>query len=158
MKFYGSILTQKEVAFYGSIVNIYIVYRLSSKTNNSSIVLENCLFGAMNITKNADVNKCEYSGYDIGFDSKGSYKNPDLGYGKNVIIFGAGLSNSKHANNKTKNVLVIGRDFIQKLDDTTIYAENMYSLNFTVDDKTFCLSLHCNGDNSYLLVNNKGSY
>ena len=29
----------------------------------------------------------------------------------------------------------------------------MYSPNFTVDNKTFCLSLHYNGDNSYLFVN-----
>ena len=31
----------------------------------------------------------------------------------------------------------------------------MYSTNFTVDNKTFCLSLHYNGDNSYLFVNGK---
>ena len=31
----------------------------------------------------------------------------------------------------------------------------MYSPNFTVDNKTFCLSLHDNGDNSYLFVNGK---
>ena len=31
----------------------------------------------------------------------------------------------------------------------------MYSPNFTVDNKTFCLGLHYNGDNSYLFVNGK---
>ena len=31
----------------------------------------------------------------------------------------------------------------------------MYSPNFTVDKKIFCLSLHYNGDNSYLFVNGK---
>ena len=31
----------------------------------------------------------------------------------------------------------------------------MYSPNFTVDNKIFCLSLHYNGDNSYLFVNDK---
>ena len=31
----------------------------------------------------------------------------------------------------------------------------MYSSNFTVDNKMFCLSLHYNGDNSYLFVNGK---
>ena len=62
----------------------------------------------MNITKNADVDKYEYSGYGIGFDSKGSYTHPDGRYGENVIIFGADLSNSKHANNKTKIVLILG--------------------------------------------------
>ena len=65
------------------------------------------------------------------------------------------MSNSKHANNKTKNVLVLGQDFIQKIDDTRIYTEKMYSPNFTVSNTTFCLSLHYNGDNSYLFVNVK---
>ena len=31
----------------------------------------------------------------------------------------------------------------------------MYSTNFCIDNKKFCLSLHCNGDNSYLFVNGK---
>ena len=31
----------------------------------------------------------------------------------------------------------------------------MYSPNFTVDNKIFCLILHYNGDNSYLFVNSK---
>ena len=31
----------------------------------------------------------------------------------------------------------------------------MYSRNFTVDNKIFCLSLHYNGDNSYLFVTSK---
>ena len=29
----------------------------------------------------------------------------------------------------------------------------MYSINFTENNKKFCLSLHCNGTNSYLFVN-----
>ena len=58
------------------------------------------------------------------------------------------MNNSKHANDKTKYVL-------QKIDDTTIYAEKMYSPNFTVANKTFCLSLHYNGDDNYLFVNRK---
>ena len=44
---------------------------------------------------------------------------------------------------------------MQRVNDTTIYAEKMYSPNFTVDNKTFCLSLHYNVDNSYLFVNGK---
>ena len=31
----------------------------------------------------------------------------------------------------------------------------MYSINFTEHNKKFCLSLHCNGTNSYLFVNGK---
>ena len=29
----------------------------------------------------------------------------------------------------------------------------MYSINFTKENTKFCLSLHCNGENSYLFVN-----
>ena len=65
------------------------------------------------------------------------------------------MSNSTHHNNKTKNVLVLGKDFVQGLKNTTIYVEKRYSTNFTVDNKTFCLSLHYNGDNSYLFVNGR---
>ena len=103
IKFEGSVLKQNKITRSGSIVNIYIVYRLAPRTNNSNIVLENFLFGAMEI-KNTS----------IGFDSKGSFTHPSGGYSRNVIIFGANSGNSKHANNKAKNVLVLGRDFIQK--------------------------------------------
>ena len=155
-KFDGSALRQNTFSVYGAIVNIYIVYRLIPRTNNSNIVLENCLFSAIQITKNDNPDKYIYSGgYGIGFDSKWSYTQPDGGYGKNTIIFGADLSTCKHANNTTKDVSVLGRDFIQKIGDTTVYAEKMYSSNITVDNKTFCLSLHYNGDNSYLFANGK---
>ena len=49
--------------------------------------------------------------------------------------------------------IVLGHSLIHKINDTTIYAEKMYSPNFTVDSKLFCLSLHYNSDNSYLFVN-----
>ena len=50
---------------------------------------------------------------------------------------------------------MLGKDFIQGINDTTIYAEKMYSINFTVYGKKVCLSLHYNGDNTYLLVNSR---
>ena len=37
--------------------------------------------------------------------------------------------------------------------NTTIYAEKLYSINFTKTNTKFCLSLHYNGANSYLFVN-----
>ena len=72
---------------------------------------------------------------------------------ENEIIFEADMSSSVHANNKAKNILVLGKDFIQGLDDTAIYAEKLYSINFTKTNTKFCLSLHYNGANSYLLAN-----
>ena len=63
------------------------------------------------------------------------------------------MSSSSHANNKKNNILVLGKDFIQEINGTTIYAEKLYSNNFTEKNKKFCLSLHYNGANSYLFVN-----
>ena len=37
--------------------------------------------------------------------------------------------------------------------ESTLTAEKMYPINFTVTKKNFCLSLHYNGGNSYLFVN-----
>ena len=138
LRFSRSILKQNKVTYsHGPMVNIYVVYRLITKSND--FVLENLLFGAVKLTKSADISKYKYSGYSIGFDSKGSFTHPSGGYGKNVIIFRAYLSRSKHANNKTRNILVLGRDFIQGIDGTTIDVEGMYSTNFTITNKKFCV-------------------
>ena len=65
------------------------------------------------------------------------------------------MSFSKHANNKANNIYVMGKDYVQKINDTTIYAEKMYYRNFTYLGKKFMLSLHYNGDDSYLFVNGR---
>ena len=51
-----------------------------------------------------------------------------------------------------KDILVLGKGPTQGLEHT-LTAEKMYSINFTVTKKKFCLSLHYNGENSYLFVN-----
>ena len=156
VKLNGDFLKQDKATYnHGSIVNIYVVYRLTPTTKDSGVTLQNCLFGAVKLTKNPDIDKYKYSGYGIRYDSRGSFSHPRGGYGRNVTIFGAALSSFSHANNKIRNILVLGKDFIQGIDGTTIYAEKMYSFNFAADNKTFCLSLHYNGDNSYLFVNGK---
>ena len=76
-------------------------------------------------------------------------------YGVNVIIFGANLKHSSHLNNKEKNILVLGKDFIQGINGSTIYAEKMYTPNFTVYGKKICLSLHYDSDHSYLFANGR---
>ena len=50
---------------------------------------------------------------------------------------------------------MLGHAFTQKTNNTTIYAERSYSPNFNIENKVFCLSLHYNGDDSYLFVNGK---
>ena len=42
----------------------------------------------------------------------------------------------------------MGKNYIQKINDTTIYAEKIYNRNFTDPGKKFVLSLHYNGNNS----------
>ena len=54
-------------------------------------------------------------------------------------------------------VLVLGIDPTQELEHT-LTAEKMYSINFTVTKKKFCLSLHYSGVNSYLFVNGTEIY
>ena len=158
VKFNGDFLKLDDLAAYnhGNVANIYIVYRLTPVLNDTSIVLKNCLFSAVEVRPNFyDVDKYLYNGYGIEFDSKGSFTHPSGGYSRTAIIFGADLSSSTHAKNKTKNILFFGEDFLQGLENTTIYAKKMYSANVIIDNKTFCLSLHYNGDSSYLFVNGK---
>ena len=47
------------------------------------------------------------------------------------------------------------KDYAQKINDTTIYAEKMYYRNFTDPGKKFILSLYYNGNDSYLFVNGR---
>ena len=83
------------------------------------------------------------------------FTHPQGGMVRNMIIIGVDSSNSVHATNKTQNTLILGHGLTQEVNNTTIYAEKMYSPNFSAENKIFCLSLHYNGDNSYLFVNGK---
>ena len=154
VEFNGSCLKQNKATHNPrAIVNIYIVYEISKHYNISNDpTLENCLFGAVSFTKNADIGQYKYSGYGIGFDRKGAFSFGSRGFGRNCIIFGADLTNSSHANNRKNNILVLGEDFTQGVNSTTIYVEQLYKINFTENIKKFCLSLHYNGANSYLFV------
>ena len=121
--FNGGCLNQDQITYTPqTIVNIYIVDDITKKNPVSSYpTLENCLFGSVKLTENPDIDKYKYSGYGIGFDRREQFSFGD-GFGQNVIILGADVSSSTHANNKTKIILVLGKDFIQGIDDTIIYA------------------------------------
>ena len=86
-----------------TIVNIYIVCELGAFTSNDNDpTLNNCLFSAVTLTKNADIDKYGYFGYGIGFDRRSSFSFPGGGFGQNVLIFGADMSSSAQINNKKK--------------------------------------------------------
>ena len=57
-----------------------------------------------------------------------------------VKIFGADMSSSIHVNNKKKDILVLGRGPMQGL-ESTLTAEKMYSINFTVTKKKVLFEL-----------------
>ena len=86
------------------------------------------------MTKNVDFVKYKYSGYGIGFDRHREFSIGN-GLDKNCINFGADLSSSSHINNKKNNILVLGKDFVQGINGTTIYAEKLYKINFTEKNK-----------------------
>ena len=104
VKFTGSCLKQSKISYtHGKVVNIYIVYELGASSSNvNDPTLKNCLFGAVTLTKNADIDKYGYSGYGIGFDRRGSFSFPGGGYGQNVLIFGVDMSFTSHIDNKKK--------------------------------------------------------
>ena len=52
-----------------------------------------------------------------------------------------------------KDILILGKGPTQGLGEHSLSGEKMYSINFTKVNTKFCLSLHYNGDNSYLFVN-----
>ena len=139
------------------IINIYCVYKLDpiSSTRDDTFTVQNALSGAMQISKNADTSKYKYKGYGICFDEGGSFSKGNISNGKNVLIFGVDESSLIHANNKANNIYVMGDLFVQGIYDTTLYAEKIYSQNFTQPSKKFVLSLHYNGNVSYLFVNGK---
>ena len=104
VKFTGSFLKQSKISYtHEKVVNIYIVYELGlSSSHNNDPTLKSCLFGAVTLTKNADINKYGYSGYGIGFDRRGSFSFPGGGYGQNIIIFGVDMSFTTHIDNKKR--------------------------------------------------------
>ena len=117
VKFNGSCLKQDSVTFnHGKVVNIYIVYEISKSINIRNYpTLENCLFGALSLAKNPDIDKYKYSGYGIEFDRQGSFSSPHIGLGRNVINFGVDMSSWTKIDNRKKDVLILGKGPTQGL-------------------------------------------
>ena len=148
-----------------NVINIYIVYKLDplASTRDTSYTIQNALFGAMQITKNAtDYDKNNYKGYGICSDERSEFGQAITEGGhahttdaRNVLIFEADMSFSIHAANRANHIYLMGTGLTQGINDTTIYAEKNIYRNFTDFGKKFVLSLHYNGDNSYLFVNGR---
>ena len=147
------------------VINIYCVYKLDqiASSRDTSFTIQDALFGAMQITKNAtDNSKSNYKGYGTCFDEGSQFGHTmsersctHITNGRNVLIFGADMSFSIHATNRANHIYIMGDGLTQGINDTTIYAEKQYFRNFTELDVKFVLCLHYNGDDSYLFVNGR---
>ena len=144
----GNYLHQDIIAIPNNVINIYCVYELDpiDFSRSNEFTNQNAFFGAIEITKNANASKYKYKGYGICFDGSEEFtqvqKEGNFNHtmsARNVIIFGADMSFSKHVNNKANNIYVMDKDYIQKINDTTIYAEKMFYRNFTDPGHKFIL-------------------
>ena len=137
-----------------NVVNIYIVYKLDplASTRDKSFTIQ--------IATANDKNN--YKGYGICFDERSEFGHTITEGGhahttdvRNVLIFGADMSFSVYATNRANHIYLMGTGLTQGINDTMIYAEKNFYRNFTDFGKKFVLSLHYNGDNSYLFVNGR---
>ena len=153
----GNHFQQDTQSFNDDIINIYCVYKLDpiSSSRDNTFTVQNALFGSMQINKNADTSKYKYKGYGICFDEGDMFSTGNINNGRNVLIFGVHESSLVHKNNKANNIFIIGDGFVQGINDMTLYAEKIYSQNFTQPNKKFVLSLHYSDNDSYLFVNGK---
>ena len=101
-----------------NVINIYCVYKLDSiaSTRDTSFTMQDALFGAMQITKNATYNsKNNYKRYGICFDERSQFghamtegSRTHITNGRNVLIFGPDMSFSIHATNRANHIYVMG--------------------------------------------------
>ena len=100
-----------------NVINIYILYKLDpiASSRDTTFTIQNALFGAMQITKNADTSKYDYKGYGICFDERSEFGHTITEGGfaqttdaRNVLIFGADMSFSIHATNRANHIYVMG--------------------------------------------------
>ena len=146
-------------------INIYCVYKLDpiASSRDTSFTIQNALFGAMQITKNAtDNSENNYKGYGICLDERSQFSHTitedgraHTANGRNVLIFGVDMSFSSHAINRANHIYLMGDGLTQGINDTTLYAEKNYWRNFTDPGKKIIISSRYNGDESYFFVNGR---
>ena len=146
-------------------INIWCVYKLDPivSSRDTSFTIQNALFGAMQVTKNAiDNSKNNYKRYGICFDERSQFGHTitedgraHTTNGRNVLIFGVDMSFSVHVTNRAKSIYVMGDGLTQGIHDATLYVEKNYWRSFTDVGKKFIINLHYNGDESYFFVNGR---
>ena len=124
-----------------NVINIYCVYEIQpiASSRDTSFTIQNALFGAMQITKDAtDNSKNNYKRYGICFDERSQFGHTiteggraHTANGRNVLIFGVDMSFTVHATNRANSIYVMDDGLTQGIHDTTLYVEKKYWRNFT---------------------------
>ena len=95
-----------------------------------------------------------FSSYEIAFNG-GEWWSFGNDTARNFIIFGVDNSSSSNVDNFKNNFLMLGLSPTFGINGSFGSPETKFSINFIKANIKFCLSLHYNADNSYLLVNGK---
>ena len=134
-------------------INIYCVDKLDpiASSRDTTFTIQNALFGAMQITENADTSKYDYKGYGICFDERSEFGHTITEGGfahttdaRNILIFGADMSFSVHKTNRADHIYLMGTGLTQGIHDTKLYAEKNFYRNFRGPGKKIVLSLRYN--------------
>ena len=146
-------------------INIYCIYKLDPivSSRDTSFTIQNALFGAMQITKNAtDNSKNNYKGYGICRDERSEFSHTITEGGfahttdaRNVLTFGANMSFSGHRTNRANHIYLWFQALRQVLMILRYMQKRTFIETLQILVKKVMLSLHYNGHDSYLFVNGR---
>ena len=134
------------------------VYELNTQPRNptNNFTLKYCLFDTVKLIRNVDKSEFTYNGRGIAFDGKGHWSF-EKKTARNDIFFGAIILHYL--------VLIIQKiTFQYQLRDQLKVQLQCWCnrkknvLTLVKQIQSFALSLHCNGDESYLYVNKTQIY
>ena len=98
----------------------------------------------------------KWSGYDLAFGIKDYVHTESVKNAKNLIILGADTSDVDKTTEN--NILVLGKGSVSITRTETIELKKEIKTNCTITNEKLVLSLHYNGDDSYLFVNGIQQY
>ena len=132
-------LKTRQSNFYSKQFSRFIVYELDrwSQGLKADFTLKHCLYEAVKLIKNTDPDKYYYSRYGIGFDSRSIFSVPNFDWVNNIIIFEVDNSSSVRIDDKKKDILVVGKGLIRRLNDTTITSDVECSIDFLRTQRNF---------------------
>ena len=112
------------------------------------------MFDTVKLLRNAIKSKFTFNDWAIAFNGEDSWSFGN-DFARNIVNFGVDDSPLSHTDDRENNYLVLGEGLTDGINDGTSSAEKklVFSIEFSKANTNFCLSLHYNGDESYLHVN-----